>query len=65
MEGRETNGEREQGRPDEEHVVEVTEVVMGRREISDPEELRAKLGMKDNRIRELYEEITAFRLAAD
>ena len=25
----------------------------------------ARLGMKDNRIRELYEEITAFRLAAD
>src|SRR4051794_24505406 len=38
---------------------------MGRGEISDPEELKARLGMKDNRIRELYEEITAFRLAAD
>ena len=38
---------------------------VGRGEISDPEELRARLGMKDNRIRELYEEITAFRLAAD
>ena len=25
----------------------------------------ARLGMKDNRIRELYEEIAAFRLAAD
>jgi ribonucrease Y len=28
-------------------------------------ELMARLGIKDNRIRELYEEITAFRLAAD
>ena len=65
MEGRETNGEREQGRPDEEQMADTTEVVMGRGEISDPEELRARLGMKDNRIRELYEEITAFRLAAD
>src|SRR5829696_7852065 len=46
-------------------MADTTEVVMGRGEISDPEELRARLGMKDNRIRELYEEITAFRLAAD
>jgi ribonucrease Y len=37
----------------------------GGREIPDPEELMARLGIKDNRIRELYEEITAFRLAAD
>jgi ribonucrease Y len=65
LEGRETNGERELGRPDEEQMADTTEVAMGRGEISDPEELRAKLGMKDNRIRELYEEITAFRLAAD
>ena len=62
MDGRESNGE--QGRTDEERLAD-TEVVMGRGEISDPEELRARLGMKDNRIRELYEEITAFRLAAD
>ena len=65
MEGQETNGEREQGRPDEEQMADTTEVVIGRGEISDPEELRARLGLKDNRIRELYEEITAFRLAAD
>jgi ribonucrease Y len=65
LEGRETDGEREQGRADEEQVADTTEVAMGRGEISDPVELRAKLGMKDNRIRELYEEITAFRLAAD
>jgi ribonucrease Y len=65
LEGRETDGEREQGRTDEEQVADTTEVAMGRGEISDPVELRAKLGMKDNRIRELYEEITAFRLAAD
>ena len=62
MDGRESNGE--QGRTDEERLAD-TEVVMGRGEISDPEELRARLGMKGNRIRELYEEITAFRLAAD
>ena len=36
-----------------------------RGESLDPEELMARLGIKDNRIRELYEEITAFRLAAD
>jgi ribonuclease Y len=37
----------------------------GAGEIPDPEELTARLGIKDNRIRELYEEITASRLAAD
>ena len=68
MEGHETNGKHpaeELGRAEEvgERAADTTEVVRG--EISDPEELRARLGMKDNRIRELYEEITAFRLAAD
>ncbi len=63
MEGRETNGE--QGRTEEERLPDTTEVATGRGELSDPEELRARLGMKDNRIRELHEEITAFRLAAD
>jgi ribonucrease Y len=65
LEGRETNGEHDQGRTDEERMADTTEVAMGRGEISDPEELRARLGMKDNRIREMYEEITTFRLAAD
>jgi ribonuclease Y len=37
----------------------------GRGEITDPQELAARLAIKDNHIRELYEEITAFRLAAD
>jgi ribonucrease Y len=37
----------------------------GRGQIRDPEELTARLAIKDNRIRELYEEITAFRLTAD
>jgi ribonucrease Y len=37
----------------------------GRGQITDPEELTARLTIKDNHIRELYEEITAFRLAAD
>ena len=70
MEGQETNGNHpreEPGRTDEvgEQGEDTTEVEVGREEISDPEELTARLGMKDNRIRELYEEITAFRLAAD
>lgn len=34
-------------------------------EISDPVELRARLGIKNNHITELYEQITAARLAAD
>ena len=68
MEGQEANGKDlgdEPGRMDEvgERAADTTGV--GRGEISDPEELTARLGMKDNRIRELYEEITAFRLAAD
>jgi ribonucrease Y len=67
VERHETNGERpEEGRldpTDGEEAADTTEV--GRGEISDPEELRARLGIKDNRIRELYEEITASRLAAD
>jgi hypothetical protein len=33
-----------------------------RGQIRDPEELTARLAIKDNHIRELYEEITAFRL---
>jgi chromosome segregation ATPase len=65
LEGPETNGERQQGSADEEQRADTTDVAMGRGEISDPEELKTRLGMKDNRIRELYEEITAFRLAAD
>jgi ribonucrease Y len=68
LEGQETNGKHpgdEPGRTDVEQAADTTEVAVGRGEISDPEELRARLGMKDNRIRELYEEITASRLAAD
>jgi ribonucrease Y len=62
----ERQGGRETGdvpRPDGEEASGPTEIARG--EISDPEELMARLGIKDNRIRELYEEITAFRLAAD
>jgi ribonucrease Y len=50
-------------RPDGEEGPSTAEIARG--EISDPEELTARLAIKDNRIRELYEEITAFRLAAD
>jgi ribonuclease Y len=69
LEGQEPNGRHFEGhgRTDgvEEQAADTTGVEVGRGEVSDPEELRARLGMKDNRIRELYEEITAFRLAAD
>lgn len=60
QDGHETGGEH---RPDGEEALGSTDV--GRQEISDPEELTARLGIKDNHIRELYEEITASRLAAD
>jgi ribonucrease Y len=60
QDGHETGGER---RPDEEEVSGTTEIPRGK--IPDPEELMARLGIKDNHIRELYEEITASRLAAD
>ena len=60
QDGHETGGE---NRPDGEEALGTTDV--GRQEISDPEELTARLGIKDNHIRELYEEITASRLAAD
>jgi len=50
-------------RPDGEQTSSTIET--GGSEIPDPEELMARLGLKDNLIRELYEEITAFRLAAD
>jgi ribonuclease Y len=50
-------------RPNGEEAPGTTETERG--EISDPEELMARLRIKDIRIRELYEEITAFRLAAD
>jgi ribonuclease Y len=68
LEGQEHNGKHpgeEPGLVDEGQGADTTEAGIGRGEISDPEELMARLGIKDNRIRELYEEITAFRLAAD
>jgi ribonuclease Y len=37
----------------------------GREETADPEELKARIEIKDNHIRELFEQITASRLAAD
>jgi chromosome segregation ATPase len=60
LEGQETNGKHPRDELGEQPA-DTTEVG----EISDPEELRARLGIKDNRIRELYQEITASRLAAD
>jgi ribonuclease Y len=49
--------------PDGDEASGTTET--GRGEIPDPQEFMARLEIKDTRIRELYEEITAFRLAAD
>ena len=60
MEGQDTGGV---PRQDGEGASGTTET--GGSEIPDLEELTARLGIKDNRLRELYEEITAFRLAAD
>jgi len=60
QDGQETGGEQ---RPEGEEASGTAEPVS--EEIPDPEELMARLGIKDNRIRELYEEITASRLAAD
>ena len=65
----ETNGKRPPDEPVEGSVErdeeDTAEVEVGRGEVSDPEELRAKLGIRDNRIRELYEQITASSLAAE
>jgi ribonucrease Y len=44
---------------------ETTEVEVDWEETADPEELKARLGIKNNHIRELFEQITASRLAAD
>jgi ribonucrease Y len=44
---------------------DTAEVEVRREKTSEPEELRARLGIKDNHIRELFEQITAARLAAD
>jgi len=44
---------------------ETTEVEVRDEEASDPEELKARLKIKENHIRELFEQITASRLAAD
>jgi ribonucrease Y len=44
---------------------DTAEAEVGQGETSDPEELKARLGIKNNHIRELFEQITASRLAAD
>jgi ribonucrease Y len=63
VEGKDGRETKDLPRPDGEEASGTTEIARG--EISDPEELMARLGIKDNRIRELYEENTASRLAAD
>lgn len=64
MEGQDGHNGRQP--PDEQlDGADTTEVEVGREDVSDPEELKARLVIKDNHIRELYEEITASRLAAD
>ena len=57
----EANGIPEEG----EMVTGDTKDETAREETSDPEELKARLGIKDNHIRELFQQITASRLAAD
>jgi ribonucrease Y len=44
---------------------DTAEVEARREETEDPEELKARLGIKNNHIRELFEQVTASRLAAD
>ena len=44
---------------------DTAEVEVGQGETSDPEELKARLEIKNNHIRELFEQITASQLAAD
>jgi ribonuclease Y len=67
----ETNGGRppEPGEPvggsEEWDEEDTAEVEVGRGVDYDPEELRTRLGIKDNRIRELYEQITVSRLAVE
>ena len=63
MEGQDGHEAAGEHRPDGEDASGTVEIP--REDISDPEELTARLRIKDNRIRELYEEITASRLAAD
>src|SRR5918997_5404846 len=46
-------------------IAEQTTEIEVSKETSDPEELKARLGIKNNHIRELFEQITASRLAAD
>ena len=64
-ERRETNGELppEEVPAGEEDTAEVE--IGGGQDDAAAEELRARIGIKDSRIRELYEEITAFRVAAE
>lgn len=62
MEGQDGDNRRQ---PSDERLDGVDTTEVGRGDASDPEELRARLVIKDNHIRELYEEITASRLAAD
>lgn len=57
----EANGIPEEG----EMVTGDTKDESAREETSDPEELKARLGIKNNHIRELFQQITASRLAAD
>jgi chromosome segregation ATPase len=67
----ETNGGRppEPGEPvggsEEWDEEDTAEVEVGRGVDYDPQELRTSLGIKDNRIRELYEQITVSRLAVE
>jgi ribonuclease Y len=53
------------GDPAEGVAEDTAELDVRQEETSDPEELKARLGIKNNHIQELFEQITASRLAAD
>jgi ribonucrease Y len=64
----------EEKQPPSEDVVEdstdgvaedTAEVEIREEEVSDPQEIKTRLGIKNNHIRELFEQITASRLVAD
>ena len=63
--GRPPEPEEPAGGPENLDEKDTAEVEVVRGEEPEPEELRAKLGIKDNRIRELYKQITSARLAAE
>jgi ribonuclease Y len=61
----EADGKQPPPEPADGATEDTTEVEALQEETSDPEELKARLAIKNNHIRELFEQITATQLAAD